>query len=258
MKRFSWLLLAVLVLISLVWSSCSTSSTPAPGSNPTPNKIRVATDAKWPPFEFINKETGQIEGFDIDLMKAIATHEHLEVEFINIAFDPMLEGVIQGQYDVAISSITINEERQKDMLFSDPYFGAGQIITLRKDDNTITGKDTLTGKIGVMKDSTGAVEVEKLKNVILVSYVEVDQVFQDLMNGVLNAVVCDNPVTLVYISKYRDKIKTAGGVFTNENYGIAVTKSRPELQAKINAGLKAINSQGLIEQLISKWLEGSQ
>jgi polar amino acid transport system substrate-binding protein len=248
-----------LALLSLVWSSCSPSSAPSPtGNSPAANVIRVATDAKWPPFEFINKKSGQIEGFDIDLMKAIAAREKLQVEFINIAFDPMLEGIIQGQYDAAISSITITEERQKDMLFSDPYFGAGQIVIVRKEDNTITGKDTLTGKIGALKGSTGAAEVEKLKNVTLVNYEDVPQVFDDLMKGQLNAVVCDNPVTLVYISKYRDKIKTVGGVFTGENYGIAIAKSKPDLQTKINAGLKTAKGEGLIEYLISKWLEESK
>jgi polar amino acid transport system substrate-binding protein len=245
MKKLLLLITIGAVFTSMILASCSAA----------PTKIRVATDATWPPFESVNEQTKQIEGFDIDLFKAIAQKENLDVEFVNVAFDPLLAGMAQGTYDAAISSITITEERSKDMLFSDPYYAAGQLVVVRKDNTTITGKDTLTGKVGAQIGTTGAMEVEKIPAATLKTYDDIGLAFQDLMNGQINAVVSDNWLALGYVAKNPDKLKAAGGIFTSENYGIAVAKGKTELLAKINAGLKAVKDEGLIEELTKKWIE---
>ena len=89
----------------------------------------------------------------------------------------------------------------------------------------------------------------------LKTYDDIGLAFQDLMNGQINAVVCDNPVALGYVGTNPAKLKTAGGVFTDENYGIAVAKGKTDLLNKINAGIKAIKDEGLINQYSQKWLE---
>jgi ABC-type amino acid transport substrate-binding protein len=216
---------------------------------------RVATDATWPPFESVNDKTKQIEGFDIDLFKAIAAKEGLKLEFLNVGFDPLLAGMAQGTYDAAISSITITEERKKDMLFSDPYYAAGQIVAVRKDNNTITGKDNLTGSVGAQIGTTGAMEVQKIKAATVKTYDDIGLAFQDLMNGQINAVVSDNWLALGYVAKNPNALKTAGAMFTSENYGIAVAKGKTDLLNKINSGLAKIKSEGQIEALSKKWLE---
>jgi polar amino acid transport system substrate-binding protein len=76
------------------------------------------------------------------------------------------------------------------------------------------------------------------------------------MNGQIDAVVADNPLALGYVGKNSDKLKTVGKVFTEEEYGIAVCKTKTDLLAKINAGLKAVKEEGLIENLSKKWLSG--
>jgi len=247
MKRLLWLVVVGLITISLVLGGCGTK---------TATKVRVATDATWPPFESVNEQTKAIEGFDIDLLKAIAEKENLEIEFINVAFDPLLAGVAQGQYDAAISSITITEERKKDMLFSDPYFEAGQIITVGINNTTITSKNNLSGKkVGAQIGTTGAIEVGKITSATLKTYDDIGLAFQDLMNGQIDAVVADNPLALSYVGKNPTKLKTVGEAFTEENYGIAVAKGKTDLLNKINSGLKKVKAEGLITQLSKKWLE---
>lgn len=246
MKKILWLGIIVILLISTVLVGCGTASEA---------KIRIATDATWPPFESVNEQTKQIEGMDIDIMNAIAAKEDLNIEFVNVSWDPLLAGMAQGTYDVAISSITITEDRKKDMLFSDPYFAAGQLVVVRKDNTTITGNDTLTGQVGVQLGTTGDIEVQKIKTATPKPYDDIGLAFQDLMNGQINAVVCDNPVALLYVGENADKLKTAGNVFTNENYGIAVAKGKEDLLQKINAGLKAIKAEGVIDQAAKKWLK---
>jgi len=141
------------------------------------------------------------------------------------------------------------------MLFTDSYFEAGQIITVQKSNTTITSKDNLTGNVGAQLGTTGAMEVEKIKGATLKTYDDIGLAFQDLMNGQIVAVVCDNPVALNYVGKYPDKLKTVGVAFTDENYGIAVAKGKTDLLAKLNAGIKAVKAEGLIATLTKKWLE---
>lgn len=248
MRRLLWCIPLVILAVILVLPGCAPKAT---------EEIVVATDATWPPFEYVNEKTKRIEGFDIDLFNAIAEKAGLKVKYVNVGFDPLLAGIAQCQYDAAISSITITEERKKEMLFSNPYFGAGQIVTVRKDNTDIRGKDDLTGKrVGAQLGTTGAIEVQNMKNVTLKTYDDIGLAFQDLINGQIDAVVADNPLALGYVGKNPDKLKTVGDIFTEEYYGIAVCKSKPELLAKINAGLKAIQNEGLIEKLTKKWLLG--
>ncbi len=247
MKTVLRLLTIGVVLGGLVLASCSGTS--------SSTKVRVATDATWPPFESINDQTKQIEGFDIDLFKAVAEKEGLQLEFVNVAFDPLLAGMAQGTYDAAISSITITDDRKKGMLFSDPYYAAGQIVVVRKDNTSIAGVNDLTGTVGAQIGTTGAMEVEKVKAATLKTYDDIGLAFQDLMNGQINAVVSDNWLALGYVAKNANSLKTAGDMFTSENYGIAVAKDKTDLLAKINSGLAKVKSEGLIQTLSKKWIE---
>jgi len=243
-KRIYLLAIIGLVLVALL-SGCGQST----------EKVLVATDATWPPFESINEQTKEIEGFDIDLLTAVAEKAGLEIEYVNVGFDPLLAGIAQCQYDAAISAMTITEERSEKMLFSDPYFEAGQVVTVQAGNSDISGKDALSGKtVGAQIGTTGAIAIEKMDGVTLKTYDDAGLAFQDLMNGQIDAVIADNPLALEYVNKNSTKLKTAGEVFTEEYYGIAICKSNTELQAKINAGLKAVKEEGLIEELIQKWI----
>jgi polar amino acid transport system substrate-binding protein len=249
-KKLLWLGFIALFATSLILTSCNGGAAISGISS-----ITVATDATWPPFESINEQSKNIEGMDIDIFNAIAAKENMSVTFKNVAWDPLLAGMAQGMYDAAISSITITEERKKDMLFSDPYFAAGQLVVVKIDNTAIKGKDTLAGQVGVQLGTTGDIEVQKIKAATPKPYDDIGLAFQDLMNGQIQAVVCDNPVALLYVGKYSDKLKAVGSVFTDENYGIAVAKGKTDLLKKINDGLKAVKSEGLIDQYAKKWLK---
>jgi len=246
MKRITFVFATAFILLSLAVAGCSSQS----------QKIQVATDATWPPFEYVDEQTKDIIGFDIDLMKAIAEAEGLDVEFVNVSWDPLLAGMAQCQYDAAISAMTITEERKAQFNFTDPYFEAGQLVTVGINNTDITGKDTLTGKtVGAQLGTTGAIEVEAMAGVTLKNYDDIGLAFQDLMNGQIDAVVADNPLALGYIGQNSDKIKAAGSAFTDEYYGIAVCNTETELLSKLNAGLAKVKADGVIEQLTDKWIK---
>jgi len=219
-----------------------------------PPKIVVGTIGTYPPFSFIDKK-GYLAGFDIDLMNAIAAKEDFKIHGVMTDFEALLEGMAEGKFDMAIGAISITEERQKDMLFSEPYFAIAQVVTVRQDNTTITGLDSLTGKVvAVETGSTSAAIVSELPGVIVRSFADLAAGWDGLQIGIIDAVVSDNTIASYYVSKYPDQLKIVGEPFSPENYGIAVAKNKPELLAKINAGLQAVKSEGLLEQLTQKWL----
>jgi polar amino acid transport system substrate-binding protein len=248
MKRRS-LVLIVVVALSIFLSACGAQT----------EKIQVALDATWPPFEYVDEGTKEIVGFDVDLMKAIAEKEGLDVEFVNVSWDPLLAGMAQCQYDASISAMTITPERAEQFNFSEPYFEAGQVVTVTIDNTDIAGKESLAGKtVGAQLGTTGAIELEKMEGVTLKNYDDIGLAFQDLMNGQIDAVVADNPLALNYVGQNPDKLKTVGAVFTDEAYGIAVCKENTELLEKINSGLAKVQEEGVIDELIVKWISGGE
>jgi len=246
MKRIWLYSITAFVLIAILFSACN---------QPPKSKLTVACDATWPPFEIINEQTKQLDGFGPELMRAIAAKAGLEIELVNVGFDSLLAGVSQCQYDMAVSSITITEERKKTILFSDPYFAAGQIVTVRKDDDRIKGKDDLSGKtVGGQIGTTGIIEAGKIPGAKVKTFDEVGFAFQDLINGQLDAVIADNPIAAGYVNKSNDKLMTVGPVFTDEYFGIAICRKNAYLVPKINAALKALKDDGFLDRLSEKWV----
>ena len=245
----------VLVLSTIILTGCSGFA----GSQPTntPSVVRVATDATYPPFETVDETTKGLVGFDIDLINAVAEEAGLQIELVNVGFDPLLTGIAQCQYDAAISAITITEDRAKQMSFSNSYINAGQIVTINKATTDIQGPDDLVGKkIGVQLGTTGAIEAEKIANAEVKAYDTVDLAFQDLVNKQVDAVVADYPTSLAFVQVNSNDIVTVGDVFTDESYGIAVCKTNTDLLNKINDGLAKVQAKGLIQELEQKWLVG--
>ena len=268
MKSKLFVVLGILVVLTMVLGACTPKATGTPGypaaGEPTsaataypvatPQTIRVATDATWPPFEIVDEATKEIVGYDIDLFNAIAEKANLKIEFINTPFDSVLSGMGTCQFDAAISAMTITEERKKSFDFSDPYINAGQIVVVQSSSD-ITSKDGLVGKtVGAQLGTTGEIEAKKIANTTVKPYDTVDLAFLDLANGQIDAVIADYPTALGFVAKSPDKIKAVGDVFTDESYGIAVCKGNTELVTKINDALKQVVAEGKLVELEKKWL----
>jgi len=225
---------------------------------PAAKKITVATDATFKPFEYTD-DKGNMVGFDIDLMNEIAKKAGLEIEWVNIPFESLLSGLATCQYDMAIAAISILPERQKEMLFSDPYMDAGLIVVVQKSNTTIMSKDDLKGlKVAAQLGTTGEAEAKKIEGVVYKPYDTYDLAFLDLANGQIDAVIADNPVALGFVAANADKLKTTGPVFNSEQYGIAMCKTKTDLQTKVNTALKDLTAAGVITELAKKDLTVGQ
>ncbi|MGL4853719.1 MAG: basic amino acid ABC transporter substrate-binding protein [Lentisphaeria bacterium] len=221
-------------------------------------KLKVGTEPTFPPFEMTDVKTGEIIGFDIDLIKAIAADQGLEVVFVNSGFDALIPSLQTGSLDIAASGISITDERKKNVDFSAPYINAGLAITVKFDNTKINSVDDLKDcVVAVQIGSTGAEEANKLlkdnKIKSVKTFENVAIAMTDLNNGGVDAVINDLPVSEAYVARHKNKLRNLSGTLTSDSYGFAVRKGNKELLDKINAGLKNIEENGTINQIKAKY-----
>ncbi|MEW8959746.1 Glutamine-binding periplasmic protein [Moorella humiferrea] len=223
-------------------------------SNPTKPKYTVALEATFAPFEFRDMKTGDFTGFDIDLIKAVGQVAGFDVEIKEMGFDGIITALQTNNVDLAISGISIDDERKKAVDFSMPYYQSGLVVAVKADNNTIKGFDDLNGKkIAVQIGTTSAKEAKKIPGAKVTELDKVPDLFLELKNGGVDAVVNDLPVTAYYIQQGNKDIKIVGDVRAAEYYGIAVPKGKTEVLQKINEGLKTLKENGQYAEIYKKW-----
>jgi polar amino acid transport system substrate-binding protein len=217
----------------------------------------VGTDAAYAPFESQN-EKGEIVGFDIEVVQAIAAKAGFEVKFINTPWEGIFNSLGQGDRDMIVSAVTITEERKQTMDFSDPYFDAAQLIAVKEDSKVAKFADLKKMKVGVQTGTTGDEAVSKLlgkTNTNIKRFESTPLALKELEAGGVDAVVADNGVVVHYVANNPGgKFKTVADTeFVPEQYGIAIKKGNTELLALVNKGLADIKADGTYAGIYSKY-----
>lgn len=219
--------------------------------------VVVAQDATWPPMEFLN-ENKEIVGFAPEFVKAVAQEAGFEVVLRNVAWDGIFAGLDAGQYDAVCSSVTITEERKKAMDFTLPYYKVRQALVVPKTAD-VKSLEEMKGKtLGAQIGTTGYFTIKKTSGLTPKSYDEIGLAMEDLFNGRLDGVVCDDPVAAQYAlqkADYAAKLKIAAVLDTgDEFYGIAVKKGNSELVELLNKGIRAVQEKGIDKAIRARWL----
>jgi polar amino acid transport system substrate-binding protein len=216
--------------------------------------VIIGTNAEYPPFEFVDDE-GNITGFDIELMDAIAEAADFEYEFVNTRWDGIFVALASGEFDAVISAATITDEREEMVDFSDPYFNAGQRIAVRADETEIEEPDDLDGvRVGVQLGTTGDIWLTDETGAEVVRYDENTLAFQALANCEVDAAVADGPTAVDIIQANPEmELKVLPGVYTDEQYGIAVNPERQDVLEAINDGLAAVQDSGVYDEIYDEY-----
>lgn len=218
--------------------------------------VKVGTNAAFPPFEYVDENTREYTGFDIDLIKAIGKQAGFEVQIIDVAWEGIIPGLLAGNYDIIASAMTITEERKQSVNFSDPYFNAEQVILVPASDNTTRSPEDLRGKaVAVQLGTTGDFVASDLPGLRKVArFAEVTDAIQEMLNGNVAAVICDNFVAIEYMQANPHRAKVVpGSFFDPEYYGFAIHKRNTELLKKVNAALAELKANGTYDQIYNKW-----
>ncbi|MGC1305897.1 MAG: basic amino acid ABC transporter substrate-binding protein [Phormidesmis sp.] len=213
----------------------------------------VGTEPAFPPFESVG-EGDELVGFDIDLMNAIGEKAGKTVSFDSLPFDSLIPALQTGSIDAAISGMTITEERQATVDFSDPYFDAGLAIAVAEGNTDIKTLEDLEGKkIAAQIGTTGASTAESVADATVTTFDSAPLALQELANGNVDAVVNDAPATLDAIKTGNiPGIEVVGELLTEESYGIALPKGSENAEA-INTALAEIRADGTYAEIYEKW-----
>jgi polar amino acid transport system substrate-binding protein len=262
-RRF--LHIASLAAATLIFTACGKKEEPPPAPAPVasapapaPAKVyAVGTDAAYAPFESQN-DKGEIVGFDIEVVQAIAKKAGIEVKFINTPWEGIFNTLAQGDRDLVVSAVTITAERKQTMDFSEPYFDAQQLIAVKQSSKIAKFADLKKLKVGVQTGTTGDEAVTKLQgktSANIKRFESTPLALKELEAGGVDAVVADNGVVINYLANNPGgKFKSiADAEFVPEQYGIALKKGNAELQAKINKGLADIKADGTYAAIYSKY-----
>ena len=218
-----------------------------------PGKLIMSTNAAFPPYE-MTTDSGEFEGIDIETAQAIADKLGLELQIDDMDFDAALLAVQQGKSDMVMAGVTVTDERQNVMDFTDSYATGIQSIIV-KEDSDIASVDDLAGKkIGTQRGTTGYLYCsDDFGDENVVAYDDGLTAVQMLNNGQVDCVVIDNAPAKEFIAANPD-LKLLDTAYVEEDYAIGVGKGNTELKDAINTALEELKADGTLQAIVDKYI----
>ena len=250
MKKTLSIALLALLIMTPVFANGSKEST-------SEKTYIVSANAEWPPFEYVD-ESGNIVGFEMDLVRAIGEKMNVKIELRNVAWDGIFAGLQTGMYDAVASGVTVTDERKETMDFTTPFISLDQAILVKADGEQFKNEKDLIGKtVGVQNGTTGhfAVQNAGVKNIK--NFDAIPEAVLDLANGNIDAVVCDSLVANDYVltnESYAGKLVVSGHMTNSDSEDIAmcVKKGNPFINV-LEEGYQKCLADGTVDALKAKY-----
>ena len=234
--------------------------------------VTIGSDIPYKPFEY-NTAGGDLVGFDVEIAYAVFGDQlDREPQFQRTSFDGIIPSLNNGNFRVIMSAMTINEERDEQVDFSDPYFTAYQTLVVLEDSDISSREDLRGETVGAQKGTTGEAAAEELKadldgDLTIRSYDQIPGAFDALLNNQVSAVVNDNTVNADFVAR-QDGVRFVEGegaaadqgeaappylTLTVEQYGIAFTEDDNELREQVNDALATVRESGRYDEIYAKY-----
>lgn len=243
-------------------ASGSASNGDAAFTTVTPGKLTMSTNASFPPYEMV-ADDGSFEGIDIEVAGAIAQKLGLELQVDDMGFDACLQAAQTGKSDIVMAGVTVTEERQAVMDFSNTYANGVQVVIVKEGSPIQTVDDLANANmIGCQMGTTGYIycsdtpENGGFGEDHVTPYDDGAAAVQALMNGQIDAVVIDNMPAQEYVAA-NPGLKILDGEFTNEDYAIGVAKGNTALLDAINGALEELTNDGTIQSIVDKYISAN-
>lgn len=219
----------------------------------TAGKLTMSTNAAFPPYE-MTTDSGDFEGIDVEVAGAIAEKLGLELQVDDMDFDAALLAAQNGKSDIVMAGVTVTDERQKVMDFSDTYAEGIQSIIV-PEDSDIASADDLTGKaIGTQRGTTGYIYcTDDFGEDNVIAYDDGLTAVQALNNGQVDAVVIDNAPAKSFVEA-NPGLKILDTAYAQEDYAIGVAKGNTALLDAINSALEELQADGTLQAIVDKYI----
>ena len=223
--------------------------------------ITVAVENAYIPFNFVDPETGEADGWDYDAVGEICARLNCVPEYVETAWDGMILAVANGEFDMAADGITINEERAEIVDFSDGYISLEQVLLARIDEDRFSDAESLVADeslmVGVQPGTTNYfVAIDLVGEDRIVAYETFPVAVQALIAGDVDAVVMDDVAGQGYVGVNADRVKIAGEPLTaTEELGF-IFPPGSDLVEPVNLALESMREDGTLEAINNKWFLG--
>jgi glutamine transport system substrate-binding protein len=219
-------------------------------------RLRALTDPSFVPFEMMDKDSGRMVGFDMDILAEVAKRAGFAYDLTTMDFNGIIPALQTGNADVAIAGITITAAREKIVDFTDPYYDSGLRILVRADEDGVKTIDDLAGKkIGTKIGSTSYDFLQRTLGgkADITPYPGSADMYLALMSGSVDAVFYDAP-NVGYFSRTKGagRTKTVGPLYEGQQYGLAFVEGS-EWVDDANAALAAMKEDGTYAEIYKKW-----
>ena len=236
----------------------TTGSAAEESQNAGKDTLVMATNAAFPPYEYVDGE--EYKGIDIEISQAIADDLGMKLQVDDMDFDSIIPAITTGKADMSLAGMTVTEDRKKNVNFSDSYATGVQVIIV-PEDSDITGPDDLSDKlIGVQQGTTGDIccsdtpENGGYGEDHVVAYQNGASAVQALKTGKVDAVVIDNEPAKAFVAE-NEGLKILDTEYITEDYAIAIAKDNTELLDKVNASLAKLKADGTVQSIIDKYIK---
>ena len=258
----------VLLLAALVLGGCQLAGGPAAGNGASDARLpgilssgvlRVAVSPDRPPLTLKNA-SGATVGFDVDIVRALATAMGLELQLEEVPFAELIPSVLDGRADLAISGLTMTPERNARVAFAGPYFVSGMSVLARSraitDVESPAALNLAERRYAAVSSSTSAKFIsDVLPRAQLVTVDDYDAGIQMVIDGKVDALFADHLVCSVAVWRHPDAgLSALATPFTVEPFGIAVPPDAPLLLNLVQNYLATLDHAGLLAQYKAKWL----
>lgn len=218
--------------------------------------LDVVTDPSFVPFEMLDQKTGEMVGFDIDIINEVADRAGFDINLKTMDFNGIIPALQTGNVDVAIAGTTITDERAKIVDFSDPYYDSGLRLLVGADDESITKVEDLKGKRVATKIGSTSFDylTDKLgDSAKIVPFPGTSDMYLALMGGNVDAVFYDAP-NVAYFAKTQGqgRVQTVGDLYEGQQYGIVFVQGS-EWVKPANEALAAMKEDGTYDEIHTKW-----
>ena len=220
-------------------------------------ELVVGSSATYRPFAY-ESPTKEIVGYDVDIIKAVAQKAGLKIKIVNTPWTGIFAALNNGDVDLVISGVTINDKRKQSYDFTAPYFEARQLIAVPQSSNVKSLQDLAGKKVGVVTGSTGddiSSRAFGKTNPDIRRFESTPVVISELANSGLDAAIGDNGVIAFRVQEHKTLKTVSDPSFPKEYFGIVVKQGNKALQDKLNAGLAAIKADGSYATIYKKWFQ---
>ena len=215
----------------------------------------VGVEGTYPPFNFVDAKTGQLDGFDIEVSQLIADKLGVKVQFVKTEWSAILAGLSSGKFDVILNQVGITPEREKTFDFSVPYVASSPQLILRKnDDSDYKSFADLKGKrLGVSQGSNYEALAKAQEGVQVKSYPGAPEYLSDLVNRRVDAALNDQLMTAYLVKTSNIPIKGGAIVGEPKFNGIPFRKDNPQFKTALNKALQDSFADGSFAKISNKW-----